>query len=111
MGWASGSMLAAEIWDTVAPHVAGQHERDVARAIWDAFENNDCDTLDEAEELAAACGYDWVTAWNDEPVCGKWCCEDEAIYKGTVNGRNVFACEEHVGDLENYDTLDIGDDE
>ena len=57
MGWASGSALAEDIWEAVAPHLRSKAVRqEVARAIIDAFEYVDCDTLDECEDLCEAAG-------------------------------------------------------
>ena len=51
MGWASGSSLAEEVWDVTRPYVRDQDRKNVANAIIDAFENMDCDTMDECEQL------------------------------------------------------------
>lgn len=53
MGWASGSAIAEEIWNTIRPHIRPGTRGAMARAIIEIFENNDCDTLDEAELLSA----------------------------------------------------------
>jgi len=52
MGWASGSELAEEVWLAVRDYIPEGRERAlVARTVIDAFENCDCDTMDEAEVL------------------------------------------------------------
>ena len=53
MGWASRSELAEEIWDVVRSLIPVETRRKVARLIVRAFEDRDCDTLDEAETLIA----------------------------------------------------------
>lgn len=51
MGWASGSSLAEEVWDAVRPKLRNTDRKEVANAIIDAFEDMDCDTMDECEQL------------------------------------------------------------
>lgn len=51
MGWASGSELAEEVWEAARPHISKKNRQKVANAIIDAFEDRDCDTMDEAEQL------------------------------------------------------------
>jgi hypothetical protein len=51
MGWAGGSGLAADIWDTVREYIPEEARKKVARKIVDLFENEDCDTMPEAELL------------------------------------------------------------
>jgi hypothetical protein len=58
MGWASGSQLAQDIWDVVRPYVpAGRRRMIVARSVIDRFQELDCDTIPEAEQLCADAGY------------------------------------------------------
>jgi len=51
MGWASGSELAANVWDTVKDYIPEGSKYDVAKSLLRAFRGFDCDTLDEADEL------------------------------------------------------------
>lgn len=52
MGWASGSGLADDVWKAITPLLEGQAEdviQRVAVGIVAAFENHDCDTLQECD--------------------------------------------------------------
>lgn len=51
MGWASGSELAEDVWDTVRKYIPVKNRRRVARKIVDLFEQQDCDTIHECEKL------------------------------------------------------------
>lgn len=52
MGWAGGSYLAEKIWLLVRHFIPEGDQRTlVARQVIDEFENEDCDTIDEAETL------------------------------------------------------------
>lgn len=51
MGWGSGSYLARQVWDSVKEHIPKKYKAKVAREIIRSFENEDCDTIQEAEEL------------------------------------------------------------
>lgn len=51
MGWASGSELAERVWDAVKDRLPEEYRRAAAREIVHAFENMDCDTIREADEL------------------------------------------------------------
>ena len=53
MGWGSGSELAESVWKAVRAFVPVEERRKVAVSIVRAFEDHDCDTLDEAETLIA----------------------------------------------------------
>lgn len=56
MGWASGSQLAEEIWEVVGKHIPSKNKKQVAKKLIDLFEDSDCDTIDEAEDLCKAAG-------------------------------------------------------
>ncbi len=58
MGWASGSILAEEIWDLFYEFVPKRRRQDVARELVELFEGHDCDTLQGAEELWRDAGLD-----------------------------------------------------
>jgi hypothetical protein len=51
MGWASGSELADGVWDAVKEHIPEEKKQEVALRIVNLFEGEDCDTLDECEDL------------------------------------------------------------
>lgn len=56
MGWAGGSGIAANVWSSVEKYIPANQKKRVAKRIIDIFENEDCDTIDEAEELCKAAG-------------------------------------------------------
>jgi hypothetical protein len=51
MGWSGGSGLAYQVWDAVKAHIPKYAKPKVARDIISAFEQQDADTMQEAEEL------------------------------------------------------------
>ena len=51
MGWGSGSCLAEKVWQIVSPYLPEELKPKIAKRICEAFEDMDCDTLEEAEEL------------------------------------------------------------
>ena len=57
MGWASGSEIAAQVWDNVREFIPVAKRKDVARRVVKTFEAYDCDTMDEAEQLIEDCAY------------------------------------------------------
>lgn len=58
MGWASGSRLAEVVWAAVEQHLPTEKRQEVALGICDAFADEDCDTLQEAEDLFNT-AYPW----------------------------------------------------
>lgn len=56
MGWANGSQIAQEIWDAVRPWLTKDQRRVVGIKLINIFENNDCDTIEEAEQLCKDVG-------------------------------------------------------
>jgi hypothetical protein len=56
MGWSRGSEIAAEVWDLVKEFVPPKKRKSIAKQIVDLFEDNDCDTMYEAEDLMEAAG-------------------------------------------------------
>jgi hypothetical protein len=56
MGWSRGSEIAAEVWDLVKEFVPPKKRKSIAKQIVDLFEDNDCDTMYEAEDLVEAAG-------------------------------------------------------
>ena len=51
MGWCSGSEIAEDVWTVVRRFIPTGSRQQVARKIVDIFENNDADTMEEAEQL------------------------------------------------------------
>ena len=58
MGWASGSILAIEVWDAVRPLIAKDKRKKAAGRIIDLFEHCDCDTIYEADKLVKDAGLE-----------------------------------------------------
>lgn len=56
MGWASGSIIAEVIWDLIKNEIPKNKQKKIAQKLIDIFENEDCDTIYEAEELYKAAG-------------------------------------------------------
>lgn len=56
MGWAAGSEIAENIWNAVWPHIPKKSRGIVARRIIKIFEDADCDTMDECEQLIKDAG-------------------------------------------------------
>lgn len=110
MGWASGSSLAAALWDELKVFMPEQHHQQAARTIWKYFEGHDCDTLGECEDLCRAAGYDWSNEdclCDDE--CGKWGCMEPAVGTGKFDKYSsprypyvTHACEKHKGELSEF---------
>ena len=46
MGWASGSNLLDEIAEIVMKRVDPEYRQDIAERLIEAFEDDDCDTID-----------------------------------------------------------------
>lgn len=59
MGWSGGGQLAAGVWEAVRYKMPKVVQQDAARLIVQLFEDEDCDTVYEAEDLVAAAGEDW----------------------------------------------------
>ena len=53
MGWASGSPLAEEVWESVRKYIPEKDREIVAGKVVNAFMDMDCDTIEEAETLWA----------------------------------------------------------
>jgi len=64
MGWASGSILAEEIWDLLGPFVPARKRKELARELVELFEGHDCDTMDEAVDLMKDAGLE--NRWDDD---------------------------------------------
>lgn len=54
MGWSGGSEIASEVWDIVKEFIPKKKRKVIAKQIVNLFEDNDCDTMYEAEELMEA---------------------------------------------------------
>lgn len=59
MGWAGGSEIATNLWKLVRRDVPVKKRKKVARKFIEEFENNDCDTMGECEQLVKDAGIDW----------------------------------------------------
>lgn len=58
MGWASGSMLLQEVANAVMPHLPNNATRlIVAKQLVQAFESEDCDTIDEVDDEHIQAAY------------------------------------------------------
>lgn len=64
MGWASGSMLADSVWSMFRKHVPAKNRKAVAKRLVDLFEGEDCDTMDECEQLMKDAGLE--NRWADD---------------------------------------------
>lgn len=64
MGWGSGSMLAEELWDMLQEVIPTEKQQEVAKKIIRLFEDRDCDTLDECQDLINVAGPG--TGWHRE---------------------------------------------
>jgi len=71
MGWASGAMLAEEVWGIVSKYIPEEKRPRVAKQIIEAFRDEDWDAVDEAEALATAAGWyneeEYDALCRDEP--------------------------------------------
>ena len=63
MGWASGSELAEDVWTLVRKYIPKNALKQVASKLIDLFENRDCDTIEECEQL---CQDAKRRTWRDE---------------------------------------------
>lgn len=64
MGWAGGSEVASDVWKLVRPHIPAAKRRAVAKKLIKVFENQDCDTMEEAELLWKDAGM--PNPWGDD---------------------------------------------
>ncbi len=64
MGWAGGSELADEIWGMFRKHVPANQRKRLAKKLVDIFEGQDCDTMDECEQLMKDAGLE--NRWADD---------------------------------------------
>jgi hypothetical protein len=51
MGWGSGSQLAEDMWKRIRTLIPAKNRGTAAEIIWQCFEDHDCDTLDECDQL------------------------------------------------------------
>jgi hypothetical protein len=63
MGWADGSELAEDVWNLFRDFVPTKSQERVASELIDLFENMDCDTIEECEQL---CQDAKRRTWRDE---------------------------------------------
>lgn len=64
MGWAGGSVVAGDVWALVRRYVPEKSRRRVAKRLVDIFEDQDCDTMDEAERLMKDAGLE--NRWQED---------------------------------------------
>lgn len=64
MGWAGGSGMAADVWKLVRSHIPESKRKRIAKKLVDIFENEDCDTMDEAELLMKDAGL--ANRWDED---------------------------------------------
>lgn len=62
MGWASGSELAEQLWLKVRKYLEPSERKAIARHFIESFENFDCDTICECEQLC----IDAEVTWDEE---------------------------------------------
>lgn len=66
MGWASGSELAERVWDDVRTCIPSEIDRrTAAKRVIEAFEDMDCDTIGECEQLVKDAGLE-AEYWPDD---------------------------------------------
>lgn len=65
MGWASGSELAELTWAAVREHIPTEKREKIAREFIELYEDMDCDTIDECEQLVKDSGLE-AEYWPDE---------------------------------------------
>lgn len=51
MGWASGSELAEQLWEEIRDYIPKKDRIAAATRFIEAFEQADCDTMEECEQL------------------------------------------------------------
>lgn len=86
MGWASGSELAERVWGEVREFIPDDKRKNVANEIIDAFEDMDCDTIDECEQL--------VKDAERPEYC--WDCGDEVPFGGLDDHSRCKKCQGKV---------------
>lgn len=57
MGWSSGSELAEEVWDMFRGLIR-KDKKKYAKRLIELFENMDCDTIYECEQLCKDAGVE-----------------------------------------------------
>ena len=66
MGWASGSRLATRLIEAAKETISNEEERvNFYDALIDAFEDTDCDTLDECLDVDPVFDAHWQTKYPD----------------------------------------------
>ncbi len=56
MGWGSGSYLAEAVWNLIKKEIPKEKRKKIASKLIDLFEDEDCDTLQECEDLCQVAG-------------------------------------------------------
>lgn len=73
MGWANGSQLAEKVWALVRAYIPKGGRKQVARKLIGLFENMDCDTIDECEQLCQdAARKTWQDEMDEENPTRNW---------------------------------------
>lgn len=65
MGWASGSDIGIDFWEEIRENVKPEFLEETARALINALEDQDCDTIYECEQLVIDAGLE-EEYWPDE---------------------------------------------
>jgi len=97
MGWGSGAELACDVWEAVEPHLSDEAKESVARKIVSAFEDADCDTLEEISGMLGAVAnrstHEGYGAPKDPEDGQTYTTEHKEIYRfSEVTGRWEWAC-------------------
>jgi hypothetical protein len=58
MGWNTGSAIAEDVWALVRKFIPLEVRPDIAHKVIDRFEDADCDTMHEAEQLCTDAATD-----------------------------------------------------
>ena len=51
MGWSSGVELADNLWQRMKIFIPNENKQIIAKIIYEEFENFDCDSMEELDEL------------------------------------------------------------
>lgn len=76
MGWARGSYLAEEMWESIGKSVKPEAREKVARTIISLFSDNDADDWNYGHKLFKDAGYRQIE-------------KDEIVYLVDARGREV----------------------
>jgi hypothetical protein len=65
MGWASGSDIGTGFWEEIRENIIPEKLEETARALINALEDQDCDTIYECEQLVIDAGLE-EEYWPDD---------------------------------------------